>query len=250
FPMKSSSRFMKFIGGRDIFFGLFLLILIGITILIYNKISSIFHPFIVIFSTIAPPIILTFIYFYIMYLIINLFIPARIKRIIVIFSTIAPPVILAFIAYYIMNPIVNLLERARIKRVWGILIIILGISGLLTGLIFLSAPAIEAQVKDLATRFPTYIKQMSEGIKSSIDHSFLGPYYDQGYEWVTSTLSDLPSKIGDYLGETFEVIMNVASTLTHVVVAIFTFPFILFFLLKDSSKFKAYCLHLLPPKFR
>lgn len=212
--MKSSSRFMKFIGGRDIFFGLFLLILIGITILIYNKISFIFHPFIVIFSTIAPP------------------------------------VILAFIAYYIMNPIVNLLERARIKRVWGILIIILGISGLLTGLIFLSAPAIEAQVKDLATRFPTYIKQMSEGIKSSIDHSFLGPYYDQGYEWVTSTLSDLPSKIGDYLGETFEGIMNVASTLTHVVVAIFTFPFILFFLLKDSSKFKAYCLHLLPPKFR
>src|SRR5690625_6756029 len=131
--MKSSSRFMKFIGGRDIFFGLFLLILIGITILIYNKISFIFHPFIVIFSTIAPP------------------------------------VILAFIAYYIMNPIVNLLERARIKRVWGILIIILGISGLLTGLIFLSAPAIEAQVNDLSTRFPTYIKQMSEGIKSSID---------------------------------------------------------------------------------
>jgi len=212
--MKSSSRFMKFIGGRDIFFGLFLLILIGITILIYNKISFVFHPFIVIFSTIAPP------------------------------------VILAFIAYYIMNPIVNLLERVRIKRVWGILIIILGISGLLTGLIFLSAPAIEAQVKDLATRFPTYIKQMSEGIKSSIDHSFLDPYYDQGYEWVTSTLSDLPSKIGDYLGETFEGIMNVASTLTHVVVAILTFPFILFFLLKDSSKFKAYCLQLLPPKFR
>ncbi|HLR69265.1 MAG TPA: AI-2E family transporter [Virgibacillus sp.] len=212
--MKFSSRFMRFIGGRDIFIGLFLLILIGITILIYNKISFIFHPFIVIFSTIAPP------------------------------------VILAFIAYYIMNPIVNLLERMRIKRVWGILIIILGISGLLTGIIFLSAPAIEAQVKDLTTHFPRYIKQMSEGIKSSIDHSFLGPYYDQGYEWVTSTLSDLPSKIGDYLGETFEGIMNVASTLTHVVVAILTFPFILFFLLKDSSKFKAYCLHLLPPKFR
>src|SRR5690625_5881505 len=141
--------YMNFICDHYIFFLIFLLILIGITILIYNKISFVFHPFIVIFSTIAPP------------------------------------VILAFIAYYIMNPIVNLLERVRIKRVWGILIIILGISGLLTGLIFLSAPAIEAQVKDLATRFPTYIKQMSEGIKSSIDHSFLGPYYDQGYEWVT-----------------------------------------------------------------
>lgn len=212
--MKFSSRFMRFIGGRDIFIGLFLLILIGITILVYNKISFIFHPFLIIFSTIAPP------------------------------------VILAFIAYYIMNPIVNLLERIRIKRVWGILIIILGISGLLTGIIFLSAPAIEAQVKDLTTHFPRYITQLSEGIKSSIDHSFLGPYYDQGYQWVVTTLSDLPSVLSDYVGKTFSNIINVASKLTHVIISIFTFPFILFFLLKDNAKFKAYCLRMLPPRFR
>src|SRR5699024_392368 len=120
--MKSSSRFMKFIGGRDIFFGLFLLFLIGITILISNYISFILLPFIIIFSTIAPPFIL------------------------------------AFIAVSIMNSIVNFLERVRIKRVWVILFIILGISGLLTGLIFLSASAIEVHVKDLATRLSTYIK--------------------------------------------------------------------------------------------
>src|SRR5690625_6953374 len=106
--MKFSSRFMRFIGGRDIFIGLFLLILIGITILIYNKISFVFHPFIVIFSTIAPL------------------------------------VILAFIAYYIMNPIVNLLERVCIKRVWGILVIIIEINFLFTVLFFLLVPAFDA----------------------------------------------------------------------------------------------------------
>src|SRR5699024_11126656 len=94
--MKNPSRFMKFIGGRYLFYGLILLILIGITIFLYHKISFIFKPFIVIFSTVAPP------------------------------------VILAFIAFYLMNPIVNLLERFLIKRIWGIIIIILGISGLLT----------------------------------------------------------------------------------------------------------------------
>ncbi|WP_188455963.1 AI-2E family transporter [Virgibacillus oceani] len=209
-----TSRFMKFIGGRDLLFGLVILILIGIMIYIYDKIAFIFNP------------------------------------VIIIFSTIVPPVILAFIAYYLLNPIVHFLERYRIKRVWGIIIIILGISGLLTGIILLSAPAIESQVKDLVNNFPNYVKQMGDGITSWVQHSFLAPYYEQGYQWLSTNLSDLSSKIGDYLGGAVEGLRNVASTLTNVVVAIFTFPFILFFLLKDGDKFKRYCLKLLPPKYR
>ncbi|WP_330949738.1 AI-2E family transporter [Virgibacillus sp. MG-45] len=212
--LNTESRFMKFLGGSDLVFGLVVLILIGIAIYIYNQISFIFHP------------------------------------IIVIISTVAAPVILAFIAYYLMNPIVSFLERLRIKRLWGIIIIILGISGLLTGVVLLTAPAIEAQIKELATNFPRYLQQMSNGIKSWVDHSFLGPYYDEGYRWVTSNLSELPGKISEYLGGAVEGIRNVASTLTHVMVAIFTFPFILFFLLKDGAKFKKYSLRLLPPKYR
>lgn len=212
--MKNTSRFMKFIGGRDLFYGLILLILIGIVIFIYNKISFVFHPLIVIFSTVAPP------------------------------------VILAFIAYYLMNPIVNLLEKLRIKRIWGIIIIILGISGLLTGVILLSAPAIETQVKGLIQNFPSYLAQMGEGIESFFEHSFLGPYYEQGYKWVIATLSDLPNQIGDYLGKTYEGVVNIANTVTQVVVVMITFPIILFFLLKDSAQFKNYSLRLLPPKLR
>jgi predicted PurR-regulated permease PerM len=212
--MKKTTRFIKFLGGRDLIFVLTALIFIGIVIFIYNKISFIFHPIVVIFSTIAAPIIL------------------------------------AFIAYYIMNPIVNLLEKLHIKRIWGIIIIILGIGGLITGLVFLVAPSIEKQINDLVVDIPVYLKQMGEEIKDLADHSFLGSYYDEGYKWVTSTLSDLPSKVSDYIGGAFEGIMSVASTLTHVFIALFTFPFVLFFLLKDSARFKTYCLHLLPPKYR
>lgn len=212
--MNFTSRFMKFIGGKDLAFGLILLILIGVMIFIYNKISFIFNP------------------------------------IIVVFSTIGPPVILAFIAYYLINPIVNLLELLHIKRVWGIIIIILGFSGLLTGLILLAAPAIELQVNEMIRTFPVYFKQMGEGIKSWIDHSVLGPYYDEGYQWVTTMLSDFPSKIENYLGETYVGILNVANTLTNVFIAIFTFPFILFFLLKDNAAFKTYSVRLLPPRYR
>ncbi|QKY68456.1 AI-2E family transporter [Lentibacillus sp. CBA3610] len=209
-----TSRFMKFIGGRDLFYGLILLILIGIAIFIYTEVSFIFNP------------------------------------IITIISTVLPPVILAFIAFYLLNPIVDLLERVHINRIWGIVIIILGISGLLTGLILLTAPAIESQVKDLAARFPNYLQQMGEGIENWIQTSFLAPYYEQGYEWFTSNLSDITSRVGEYLGGAVEGVQNVASTITSVVVAIITFPIILFFLLKDGDRFKQFFLKLLPPKYR
>ncbi|WP_185959670.1 AI-2E family transporter [Lentibacillus cibarius] len=212
--MMKTSRFMKFIGGRDLFYGLILLILIGIAIFIYSNVSFIFDP------------------------------------IITIFSTVIPPVIIAFIAYYLLNPIVNLLEQLHIHRIWGIIILILGISGLLTGIILLTAPAIESQVKDLAANFPTYISQMGAGIEGWIQHSFLAPYYEQGYEWVTSNLSNLTSRVMESLGGAVEGVQNIANVITRVVVAIVTFPFILFFLLKDGEQFKAFCLKLLPPRYR
>lgn len=212
--MKYSSRFMKFIGGRDLVFGLIILILIGITIFIYHKVSFIFNPIVTIFSTLLPPIIL------------------------------------AFIAYYLLNPVVNLLERLRIKRIWGIIILILGISGILTGIILITAPIIETQIKDLIKFFPAYLKQLGESIQTWLQSSMFGVYYDEGYKWVVDNLSDLPSQIGAYIGGAYEGVRTFATTITNVVVALITFPIILFFLLKDGTRFKNYCLQLLPPKFR
>ncbi|MEN2768868.1 AI-2E family transporter [Ornithinibacillus xuwenensis] len=212
--MNSENRFIKFLGGRNLVFSLSLLILIGIMIFIYDKISFVFNPIIVVLSTITPPIIL------------------------------------AFIAYYLLNPIVDFLERLRIKRIWGIVIIILGISGLLAGIILLTAPAIEAQVKELFRNFPNYVQQLWKDVTTSIENSFLGPYYDNAYDWVVSNFSDIPGIVGSYIGNAFEGIQNVASTVTNFVVVLVTFPIILFFLLKDGDRFKAYCLKLLPPKFR
>lgn len=209
-----SSRFMKFIGGRNLAFSLILLILIGTTIYIYHKISFVFQPLITIISTVLPSITL------------------------------------AFIAYYLFNPIVNLLERFKIKRIWGIILLILAITGLLTGGILITAPIIERQITDLANAFPGYLQQMGEGIQAWLQHSIFGQYYDQGYQWLIATLSDIPDEIGEYIGGAVEGVRNVATTLTNVVVAIVTFPIILFFLLKDGHRFKAYSLQFVPPKYR
>lgn len=212
--MKESSRLIKFLGGKTLIFLFGLLSLIGITIYIYNQVSFIFHPVIVIISTITPPLIL------------------------------------AFIAFYLLNPIVNLLEKLRIKRIWGIIILILAIAGILTGVILLTAPLIEAQIQDLVKNFPKYLSQFGASITTWMESSIFAPYYEEGYNWVVNNFSDLPGIIGGYLISAFESVQNVASTVTNIVVALVTFPIILFFLLKDGKRFKEYILSLLPPAFR
>ncbi|WP_081755789.1 AI-2E family transporter [Paucisalibacillus sp. EB02] len=212
--MNSDNRFIKFLGGKNIVFVLSVLILIGLMIFIYDQVSFVFNPVFVILSTITPPIIL------------------------------------AFIAFYLLNPIVDLLEKIKIKRIWGIIIIIIGITGLLTGLILLIAPAIEKQITDLISTFPEYVQQLWLGLNEWVQNSFLAPYYDQAYDWVVSNFSNIPGIIGSYIVDAFAGVRNFASTVTNFVVALVTFPIILFFLLKDGDRFKAYFLKLLPPKYR
>ena len=62
----SNSRLIKFLGGKNLLFVLGALILLGITVIIYNYISFIFVPFQIIFATLFPPVILAFVAYYLL----------------------------------------------------------------------------------------------------------------------------------------------------------------------------------------
>lgn len=212
--MFNTSRFMKFTGGRNLVYSLFVLILIGLMVFVFNKVSFIFRPIIIILSTLAPPIIL------------------------------------AFIAFYLLNPIVNLLERIKIKRIWGIILIILAFLGIVTGLAIISVPAIQSQISDMINDFPGYIETVSNGFQSFISNSIFEQYYEEARTWLDKNLGEIPDKIGQYISSGIEGLAGFANALTTVIVTLITFPFVLFFLLKDADNFKAYSLKLFPKRFR
>lgn len=89
------TRFMKFLGGKDLVFALLILIFIGCAIFIFDQVSYIFKPFIIVFNTIVAPIIVS------------------------------------IILYYLFNPLVNLMERYNISRLWGVIILFLVIIGVI-----------------------------------------------------------------------------------------------------------------------
>lgn len=212
--MNETNRFIKFIGGKNLFFGLLALLLLGLVIYVYRHISFIFEPMFVVASTIIPPIIV------------------------------------AAVAYYLLNPIVNILERYKIKRLWGIIIILLVFIGIITGLMFIIIPLINVQIKELIESFPGYIEQLNEVVNKLLSNSVFESYYHQAREWGEETLGDIPGYIASYIGNFRYGFASVAQTLVTIGITLGTFPFVLFFLLKDGSRFRAYVLKLFPKKFR
>ncbi|WP_414043210.1 AI-2E family transporter [Macrococcus animalis] len=208
------NRFMRFFGGKNLIFSLCVLILIAILIFVFEKVSFIFEPFTIIFKTIVGPIIL------------------------------------AFVLFYLLNPIVDFLERNRVQRLYGIILLFLLIIGIFTVLITVLVPIIEHQIVSFASNFPDYMKHLLKKFNDISSSSRIAPYMQDLQKWVNTNLSDLPNKVGDYLGNFTTRLKSIIDTIASVAVVILTFPFVLFFLLKDGKQFKSYLIRLFPPRYR
>lgn len=212
--MKEKTKFMNYLGGNNTLFTLLILIMIGIIIYIYHSIAFIFEPLNVIFSTLIAP------------------------------------VILAFVFYYLLNPIVDWMERHKIKRIWSVIILFVVIIGILIGAVALAFPPIQEQVTSLVNNFPTYVDTIGMTVISWVDGTPLENSASDLVEWLNSWVSNIPSIAVDYFDTAVNGLTNIFSTVSNVVVVIVTFPIIAFFLLKDDEKFFSYVMKIIPPKFR
>ncbi|MDE1710793.1 AI-2E family transporter [Staphylococcus cohnii] len=208
------TRFMKFLGGKDLVFALLILIFIGCAIFIFDQVSYIFKPFIIVFNTFVAPIIVS------------------------------------IILYYLFNPLVNLMERYNISRLWGVIILFLVIIGVIALAINLLIPVIGAQFKSSGNNFPYYVDKVNKFIDSVTKYSLISNFYGQIQDQLDSLAKKLPSMVSDYFNGFGSKVKNFAEALVNVGVVIATTPFVLFFMLKDGHRFKEFSTNLMPPKFR
>lgn len=210
-----SSPFMRFFGGRNLLYILGLLLIIGINILVYTKVSFIFHPFVVLIETIALPSVL------------------------------------AIIAYYLLRPLVGLLEKkVRINRIVAIAIVMIAVAGVITLLIFLIIPFLQRQITSLVEELPQLIMQVADTADQWLRNSMFAGYYNDLASNVDRMVQNFVDNLSSYLGQTLEGVTGFISQLTSIVIAIVTLPFILFYLLKDGKRLPRNVLGLLPPKMR
>ncbi|SIS57695.1 AI-2E family transporter [Salimicrobium flavidum] len=207
-------RMVRFFGGRSLLYILGVLLIIGLNIVVYSNVSFIFDPLFVFIETVALPIIL------------------------------------ASVVYYLLRPVIVLLERIGIKRIWGILITTIIVAGLITLLVFLVIPFFEQQFMNMIEELPIYLMQMAEGLDQWLKNSIFSAYYNDLFENFSGALNDLPQDLSSYIGDALSGITSLISTVTTIVIAIVTLPFILFYLLKDDHKLPGAILRIFPPRTR
>lgn len=217
-----STKFIRFLGGKNLLFTLIVLVLLACVIYMYDKVSFIFTPLKVLFEVVILP------------------------------------GVLAVIAYYLLRPLLGLLEKWRIPRIWGILILFICGIGLLTLLVLLVYPFLRDQFTNLVQEFPVYFKALSQNIVDYVNNSRITEYlakYKIDYDSVvTGFMNDMVETVRNTATNLAQGvatgITGLVSTLTGIVLSLVTVPFILFYLLKDGEKLPKFVLNICPPRMR
>ncbi|MDV7758073.1 AI-2E family transporter [Liquorilactobacillus mali] len=208
-----SNKWIRFLGGKSLIFTLLVLGMIAGVIFLYSKVAFIFEPFVVVFSTIIPP------------------------------------VIVGLILYYLINPLVKLLEK-YVKRTWIIVIIYVIILALL---IFGGIELIIAarnQAIDLVKHFPDILQSFEKNV-DSVTSNF--PYVNelkQLQDSLNLSSTKISKFIESYLQSGAKGFGGVFSIISTLLLAVITGPIIAFFLLQDKEKFFKTGKKLIPPVFR
>ncbi|MBC2391144.1 AI-2E family transporter [Listeria booriae] len=211
---ESLSKFKKFITENKFVLGLLIFLLVALDIYVLTKISFIFHPLMVIISTVAAPIIL------------------------------------AGISYYLLNPLIDWLEKKGWHRGWSIGLLYLVIIGILVLIFSFIVPAVRDQIVSLVKTFPSYWDK----VVSQFNEFSQSPLFDQAKTKIQENLSDITKTISEkgagVVSSAIDSIGNVVGTVTEVVLAIVTTPLVLFYLLKDGKKLPDFLLKMLPVNSR
>ncbi|KGL39183.1 AI-2E family transporter [Listeria sp. SHR_NRA_18] len=211
---ESISKFKQFITENKFVLGLLIFLLVALDIYVLTKISFIFDPIMVIIATIAAPIIL------------------------------------AGIAYYLFNPMIDWLEKKGWKRGWSIALLYVIITGVIVLIFSFIVPAVKDQIVSLVKTFPSYWDK----VVAKFNEFSESPLFDQVKDKVQDNLSEITKTIsekgGSVVSSAVDSIGNVVGTVTEVVLAIVTTPLVLFYLLKDGNKLPDYLLKMLPVNSR
>ncbi|MGE7949618.1 AI-2E family transporter [Lysinibacillus sp. NPDC093688] len=217
-----STKFIRFIGGKNLFFTLIVLLLLACVIFMFQKVSFIFTPLKVLFEVVILP------------------------------------GVLAIIGYYLLRPILGLFERWRIPRVWGIFLLYIILIGIITLLVVLVYPFLRDQFTNLAQEFPGYFMAFTQNIAEFLNNARLNEYldkvnlnYDSMVENFTTDMVDTVKDTATNLAQgVASGITGFVSALTGIVLSLVTVPFVLFYLLKDGKKLPSFIIKICPPRMR
>ncbi|GBG93791.1 membrane protein [Ligilactobacillus salitolerans] len=170
----------------------------------------------------------------------------------VILNTVALPLILAGVFYYILNPLVDWCEKKfPIKRVWVVTMIFIILAALLAWGIGSLIPLVQKQITDLLENWPEYWQKLEDFVLGLFSASGVKDLQNK-LSSFNSELGNLfkPGKAAGLLPQSLNSISNIISRVASVAISIVTFPLVLFYLLKDGHNLPDYLVGFFPNRYR
>ncbi|WP_137597194.1 AI-2E family transporter [Paucilactobacillus kaifaensis] len=166
-------------------------------------------------------------------------------------SIVGLPIVLAGVFYYLLNPLVDRLERRfKINRTLTISAVFVIVILLLGWGIWSIIPVINQQIQAMIQALPSYLKHISNDINGLISQPMFNRFQDQVNHLSDLASKELSQRSSAYVKSTVNSLGNVLGTLTTVLVALVTMPFILFYLLRDGKQLPKYLVQFVPNKMR
>jgi predicted PurR-regulated permease PerM len=156
------------------------------------------------------------------------------------------PLLIAGFFYYLLRPLVDYMERHKMKRSLSVLIIYVVIALIMTGFSVLVWPSLREQLLNFVENAPVLVTSLSDQLAEFERSGFLSKYLPEDSE-LFSRFSDFLSQgiaqVTDYVSGLFSVVSNL-------VIILATFPIMLYYMLKEGSKFGTNLTLLLPRSYR
>lgn len=217
-----SSIFIRFLGGKNLLFLLVVILLIGCTVFIYDKIAFVFEPLHVLFEVIILP------------------------------------GVLGVILFYLLRPPLKLLVRWKVPRGLAILILYIVAIALITLLVVLVFPFLRDQFTNLVQEFPVVLMSLANDLLAFLNNSQFNEYFEKINFDYNQILTDFTGSFIETVKDTLTSVASgvasgitgLVSTITGIVLSLVIVPFITFYLLYEGEKMPRFILRLFPPRMR
>lgn len=167
------------------------------------------------------------------------------------FAIVGAPIILAGVFYYLLNPIVDWLgRRFKIRRSWSIIGLFILVGGLLAWGLVALIPVLQEQISSLVKNWPHYWDSLLNSSQSF--------WQDANFKWGRDLLNQYDTQLeksmsGLIKNTAFSTVGGIGSfvgSITTALVALVTFPFLLWYMLRDGRQFPKAVARFLPDRLQ
>lgn len=150
------------------------------------------------------------------------------------------------IFYYLLRPVVQYMEQHKIKRGFAILIVFVIMAILAIGFIAGVWPLLQTQLVNLVQNIPQFVNLLDAQLKEWGETPFLAS--------IIPSDSGLATNFTEYLSKGISFLTNYLSGffsfLSQFAIVLFTFPILLYYMLKEGHRFKRSVVKLSPIRYR